>query len=412
MPRLIFVNRFFHPDISATSQLLSQLAFSLAADGWDVEVVTSRMRYDDRLCKLPASETINSVRVHRVATSRLGRGRARLRIVDYLTFYASTCWFLLRHLRAGDQLVLKTDPPMLSVPVVLLARIKRARVINWYQDVFPEIAYAAGFTIGRPRFNDAIRKVLFKLRDWSLRNSSTTVVLGTSMQRHLKEHGIPEEQMVIIPNWTDTETIVPVALQTNTLREEWDLSEQFVVAYSGNMGIAHEFEAIIDAADILRDDPRIQFLIIGGGFRLPFLQVETERRGLQNKLQFKPYQPYDQLSQSLGAANIHLISLRPSMEGLILPSKFYGIAAAARPTLFIGNTQGEIASLLREHGCGSSVESSDGSGLASLILDYANDPLRCQQEGLRARQLADSHYTALNAKNAWKKLLKHSDEPA
>ncbi len=412
MPRLIFVNRFFHPDISATSQLLSQLAFSLAADGWNVEVVTSRMRYDDRHCKLSARETVNSVFVHRVPTSRLGRGRARLRVIDYLTFYASTCWFLLRHLRAGDQLILKTDPPMLSVPVVLLARLKRVRVINWYQDVFPEIAYAAGFTIGRPRINEGIRRILFGMRDWSLRNSTMTVVLGTAMQQHLKEHGIPEEQMVIIPNWTDTAAIVPISPQNNELRHEWGLDEHFVVAYSGNMGIAHEFEAIIDAAEILRDDPRIRFLIIGGGFRIPFLQVETERRGLQDNLLFKPYQPYEQLSQSLGTANIHLVSLRPSMEGLILPSKFYGIAAAARPTIFIGNTRGEMATLLEEHECGASVENSDGRGLVNLILDYANDPQRCQLEGNRARQLAEAHYNAQNAKHAWEKLLKVTSEPS
>ncbi len=412
MPRLIFVNRFFHPDISSTSQLLSNLAFSLAADGWNVEIVTSRMRYDDHHCKLPARETVNSVLIHRVRTSRLGRGRAYLRMFDYLTFYMSTCWFLLWHLRAGDQLVLKTDPPMLSVPVVLLARLKRARVINWCQDVFPEVAYAAGFHIKPSRVNEGIRKMLFGMRNWSLRSSTTTVVLGTSMLQHFKAHGIPDEKLVIIPNWIDTAAIVPIPLQNNKLRQEWALDEHFVVAYSGNMGIAHEFEAIIDAAEILRDDPLIRFLIIGGGFRIPFLQNETVRRGLQDNIIFKPYQPNEQLSQSLGAANIHLVSLRPSMEGLILPSKFYGIAAAARPTLFIGNTLGEMATLIREQKCGSSVDNSDGRGLANLILDYANDPQRCQLEGERARQLVETHYTAQNAKTAWEKLLKSTAEPA
>ena len=111
----IVINRFFYPDHSATSQLLSDLAFHLAEGGHRVCVVASRQRYDDPGARLASRETVEGVGVYRVWTSRFGRRFLPGRAVDYLTFYLSATFRLWWLARRGDVVVVKTDPPLVSV---------------------------------------------------------------------------------------------------------------------------------------------------------------------------------------------------------------------------------------------------------------------------------------------------------
>ena len=137
MTRVIFVNRYFSPDHSATSQVLSDLTFHLAAIGHDVHAVTSRQLYDDSRAVLLESENIKGVQVHRVASTRFGRGALSGRALDYLSFYRSVRRSLREIAHAGDIVVAKTDPPLLSVALASVARQRRARLVNWLQDIYP-----------------------------------------------------------------------------------------------------------------------------------------------------------------------------------------------------------------------------------------------------------------------------------
>src|SRR5688572_28796716 len=110
--RLIFINRYFHPDHSATSQMLSDLAFALADRGHEVAVITGRQRYDAPTDTLPPRETASGVAIHRVWTTRFGRANLIGRTIDYATFYLTAGWRLWRLARPGDVVVAKTDPPM------------------------------------------------------------------------------------------------------------------------------------------------------------------------------------------------------------------------------------------------------------------------------------------------------------
>jgi colanic acid biosynthesis glycosyl transferase WcaI len=134
--KVVFVNRYFFPDHSATSQILSDLAFFLAERGWEVHVVTSRQRYDDAGAGLLPHEIVQRVRIHRVWTSGFGRRWLPGRAVDYLSFYLAAAWRLIALLSAGDIVVAKTDPPLISVVAAVAARMRRAKLVNWWQDVF------------------------------------------------------------------------------------------------------------------------------------------------------------------------------------------------------------------------------------------------------------------------------------
>ena len=195
--RIIFVNRFFYPDISATSQILSDLSFELAAGGEQIHIVTSRLRYDDAAAVLAAHEVVNGVAVHRVWTSRFGRGNLFGRLADYLTFYLTAPLKALALASRGDVIVAKTDPPIISVPLMFAARLRGAKLVNWLQDLFPEVAGALGMKLG----GGAVMCVLTWLRDRSLRAAAANVVLGSRMATIATAHA-PQSRVRVVPNWS------------------------------------------------------------------------------------------------------------------------------------------------------------------------------------------------------------------
>lgn len=396
--RLIFLNRFFWPDHSATSQLLSDLAFHLAANGIDVTVATSRQLYQDANAVLPAREQAHGVRVVRLWSTRFGRAGLVGRAFDYLSFYASTLAFLLLSSRPGDVVVSKTDPPLLGVLAAFAARLRRIRRVNWLQDVFPEVAQAAGLRVAR----GLLGRLVQSIRDSSL-NRATNVVLGERMAASVKARGIASIE--VIPNWADGAAIRPVPVHANALRRAWGLEDRFVACYSGNLGRVHESDTIVAAAERLEDEPVIVFLFIGGGNESERLRTEVERRGLGNVL-FRPYQPRELLGQSLTLADVHLVSLRPEFEGLVVPSKYYGIVAAGRPCLFIGNPEGEIAQLIRDGGCGITVAPGAGEALAKAILHLSKDPEQRAAMGVAARRQFEARFDKAIAMARWEALLR------
>ena len=127
------------------------------------------------------------------------------------------------------------------------------------------------------------------------------------------------------------------------------------------------------------------------------LSRTVRERGLQKQFVFRPYQRSDVLKYSLSAADVHWISLRPEFEGLVVPSKIYGIAAAGRPIIAITAKDGEIAALVESHRCGFVIEPGDAQALAARLTDLANDPALCAELGMRARTMLQNDLTKAHA---------------
>jgi glycosyltransferase involved in cell wall biosynthesis len=400
-PRLIFVNRFFFPDHSATSQILSDLAFHLARDGTPVSVIASRGLYDDARADLPAFEGKDGVAIHRVYRPRFGRSSLAGRAIDYLAMYASFATAVRRLAAPGDCLIVKTDPPLLSVALAPVARIKKLALINWLQDLYPELALDLGMRALAP-----VAPLMRAARNASLKAAHRNVVVGERMRRRLEAAGVAAAQIETIANWCDDESIKPTLPADNPLRSTWGLDDKFVIGYSGNLGRAHEYATVLDAADDLRSERDIVFLFIGGGHLTQSLRAEVERKGLTAMFQFRPYQPESGLAQSLSVPDAHWISLLPSMEGLIVPSKFYGVAAAGRPIIAVTDPEGEIAELVGDSQCGAVVAPGDGRSLARVIRELKHDRVRLEEMGHKARALLDQSFRRQIAFERWDSLLR------
>ena len=397
---IVFVNRFFFPDVSATSQLLTDLCFDLARQGIAVKVITSRQAIDNPQARLPAHESLHGVEVHRVWSPRYGRQNLLGRSLDYLGFYLSSAWCAYGLLGRGDTLVAKTDPPMLSVVLATVAALRGARLVNWLQDLFPEVATALGLR----GFSGLFAAALKGLRNRSLQQAAMNVVLGRLMAKRLMAEGIPGRQIRVIHNWADGRQLTPLAVADNPLRREWGLDHHFVIEYSGNMGRAHEFETILDAAGILREQAGIRFLFIGGGALRPAVERGAGQRRLEN-IVFKPQQARQTLVQSLNLGDVHLVCLRPELEGLIVPSKFYGIAAIGRACIYVGDPEGEIGQIITASGCGCCITPGNPGQLAQALLHLASDPGLCLEQGRRARAVFEDRFDRRLGVREWARVL-------
>ena len=410
--RVVFLNRYFYPDHAPTSVLLSDLAFALSKRGVSVTVITSRLRYDGSSRQLASRERIQDVDVHRVWTSRYGRAGLFGRSLDYASFYFAAAFRLWWAAGRWDIIIAKTDPPLLSLMAAGIARLRGARLVNWLQDIFPEVAMALrlGGSVGRLGFG-----LIRPLRNWSLNSATTNVVVGASMAKHLEKEKIPTEKIRLIRNWADGTLISPIGAAENQIRNSWQLKDRFVVGYAGNFGRAHDLGTIVSAMTLLHEQAlkaaeddivrRISFAFVGGGAQFPILEREIVQRHLAN-VQIHPYQPQERLSETLGVADVHLVSLNPEVEGFIVPSKFYGIAAAGRPVLFIGAAEGEIARLIDQAVCGFNVATGDGQALKDRILQLAKDPELRAAMGARARSAFEQHWEKSRAIGEWAELLR------
>ena len=381
--RLLFINRFFHPDQSATAQMLTDLAEGLAVSGTAVTVLTGRLGYLGGETAVPSEEQYKGVTVRRVWSTRFGRQSALGRLFDYLSFYLSSVWAAVQT-RDVDCVVVLSDPPILSVQAVLLGRLKGWKTVCWLQDVFPEIAVRAD------TLREGLRARLLRwAANWSLRSSDRVIVVGRCMERCLLAFGLQRDRLVLIPNWADGDHLTPVAPEDNWFRKQHGLEGQIVVMYSGNLGVVHETEALIPLIHYLRGIREVCFLFVGEGQGKTRLQNWASQEKLES-VRFLGYQNKEHLRYSLSAGDIHLVTLRSKMEGLSVPSKVYGIMAVGRPVVFIGPDGSEVASLIRESGCGEVFSPQESEKAALAILHLVQDYRRRENLGSAGRRYFES----------------------
>jgi glycosyltransferase involved in cell wall biosynthesis len=262
------------------------------------------------------------------------------------------------------------------------ARRTGARFVFLCEDVFPEVAELV------EDFQSAtVMRALDRLNRYLLREADAVVALGERMKRRLvEEKGADPSRVHVIHNWADCRAITP-GPRDNPFARAHGLVDRFVVMHSGNVGLSQNLDVLVEAAARLQSDPRVVVLVVGEGSRRERLERAAAERGLTN-LRFLPYQPKELLHESFAAADAFLVSLKPGLEGYIVPSKLYGILAAGRPFIAATDPSSEVAAIASEHHCGLLATPSDAGSLASQIAMLASDPRLAATLGANARRAA------------------------
>jgi glycosyltransferase involved in cell wall biosynthesis len=397
--KVLLLNQVFWPDVAATAQHGHDLGRYLAQHGVQVTALASRSLYSETGKALPREGGVDGIRIVRAGQSRFGKTALAARAFDFVSFYLAALWKAI-WLPRQDIVVCFTTPPFIAFVGILLRWLKGTKVVCWTMDLYPDVPVAAGVL----RRGSLAHSVFDAVDRFSLRHADRVVVLGRCMQQRLLEKGVDPKRMEVINVWADGDEVSVRPIEGNALRTAWQVGDRFVIEYSGNFGIGHDGETMYRAMQATRADDSIRWVIVGGGTRRGELETFVMTHDIVNAV-LKPYQPREALGELLSLGNVHLVSIAENFSGLLVPSKFYGVLAAARPVLYVGPRESEVARVIEESKCGLVIEQGDSAGLVKAIETLHADPQLAQAMGRRAREVFERTFTRSLACERWLRLL-------
>lgn len=359
--RIVVLNQHYWPEIAATAQLLHDLCVDLTEAGHRVKVVCGQPSYrvlDGQSADLPRREVHEGVQIERVLSYRPRERSIPRRLAHYGSYFATSLVEAMRE-RADVALVQSTPPLMLGMSGALMRRLGRVPFVYVVQDLYPDIALHLGVIQPGP----LARSVELAANALYVR-AAHVIAISDGMAERLVARGVPRSRITVIHNWADTSSLAEVP-RDNAFARAHGLSEGFVVQYSGNVGLSQGLEQLPKAAELVRDVP-VRFVVVGDGNAREPLEREVRARGLTN-VSFLPPQPRERLSELLGSSDVGLVTMRKGIGGDLVPSKLYGIMAAARPVLAAVEADSEVARVLDARGCGVRVAPETPEALAEGV---------------------------------------------
>ncbi|MBI96517.1 glycosyltransferase WbuB [bacterium] len=380
--RVTFSTQYFPPDFAATGQLINELTSSLAKEEIQVQIFTGMPSYAFNQYHAKRLEFETNRCIRRTRVSRLWPTRIRGRAINGILFCIRISIRLMRSSRRGDLVVYTTEPPYLPILGWLIFIFTRTPYILILYDLYPDVLVELGVL----NENNILISIWKRLNKFAYDSAKEVIVLSSKMQNRVsKTLSIDSSKITIIPSWSDPERIFPKEKSDNWFVKKYSLEHKFVVLYSGNQGRCHDLLTIIDAANCLRDQSEIVFLFIGNGAQNEIIKNYSHELSLNNCV-FLPYQDYKDLPSTLASADLALVTLNSSAEGLVAPSKLYGHLAAATPIGIISPEGSYLREIVNSNNCGRSFDNGDSIGLADWINFLINNPSEANKMGKSGRE--------------------------
>jgi colanic acid biosynthesis glycosyl transferase WcaI len=399
MNKIVLVSQVFYPDPCATSSLLTELALNLQNKNNKVVVVCGFPNgVDDQIVN--RHDNFDGIDIYRCGIKINSKAGLLQRIISYAFYLIHATWKLI-FLKDKDMMLGVTNPPFISILLLIVSAITRCKYYFILHDVYPEGLVA----VGKLKEKSFITKIWRKLNRYSYQRAIKLVVLGRDMKDLLiQNYGLAPEKIEYIPNWSITPTNTFIPFEKNDLARELNIQAKFVVQYSGNMGLWHDIDTFVRAAAQLKTNPDIQFLFIGNGIRQQQSHQLSQELELTNII-WMDFVPKDQLSTSLACAHVALISLNTGLEGIAVPCKLYGILGSGRAILAQVPATSEVADTIIEEECGFVIPPGDVAGLVNRIQQLAIDLDLTNTMGLRSFQAYKSKYTIETIAKQFKQML-------
>lgn len=374
----VFITQVYVPDPAAVGQHLADAAEELAARGHSVTVYTSRSGYDDPSVTYPSRENVRGVDVRRLPLSSFGKSSILIRVAGGLAFVGQAVVRSLTRRRI-DAVVVSTSPPMASLGALALGALRRTRVKYWVMDINPDQLVALG--MARP--GSASVRAFEWLNRRILARADDVIVLDRFMaERVVSKHDVGSK-LTVLPPWPAEDPPEMVGHPENPFRSAHAPDDRILLMYSGNHGPSNPLTTILEAAKRVADDPRLAFMFVGGGVG----KREVDEAASPNIISL-PYQPQSGLRYSLGAADVHIVTVGDAIPGIVHPSKVYGAMAAGRPILLVGPDENHVADILTEHHIGWHVRHGDVEGAVAVLKGIAEMPREeLEAMGRRAREV-------------------------
>ena len=385
----------FSPEPTGTGKYNGELAEWLAGRGHQVDVIAGLPHYPTWQVDPEYQGTgffiegIHGAKIMRVwhYVPRPDRLDAKHRILLESTFslfslrYWVPRWFSQRKYNV----VLAVSPPMQCAVFPLV--YERLRHVPWVfhiQDLQVDAAVRLGLLNGR------FTRILYGVESLLLRRATRVSTITEAMRRRIVEKGIPEENIWLFPNWADISFVRPLP-HNNNFRSELEIGDhEVLVMYAGNMGAKQGLELVIQAADRLRSEQQIKFVMVGAGAARSGLERLAEDLRLQNVL-FLPVQTLERLPEMLAAADIHLVVQRREAADLVMPSKLTNILAAGRPSIATADPGTALHQVLTEHASGIVTPPEDLDAFVEAVRRLSRDAGMRRKMGKNARAYAEQY---------------------
>ncbi len=256
------------------------------------------------------------------------------------------------------------------------------------QDIFPDSLVNAGMA----RKGGMIWRIGRRIEDATYKKADKIIVISEGFKRNIMAKGVPEEKIVVVPNWVDTEKIRPVPRAENPLFERLGLDRsRFYICYSGNIGHSQNIPLLLDAAKQLETEAAdLRFVIIGEGAEKAFLKDQIEKKQIQNMI-LAPFQPAEDLAYVFSLGDAGLVISKPGIGASSVPSKTWSIMAAGKPVIASFDEDSELTELLRTEQSGLCSDADDLSGFVANILRMYNDRDTCVAMGERGQRYAKEY---------------------
>jgi colanic acid biosynthesis glycosyl transferase WcaI len=396
----IFIHTMYYlPDFGSAPVLMDELARYLAAAGHEVEVVTTlpRKRTPEFRGLAYSRRASGRLVVKRLWTNSTPHPLGRLLAWN---IYTAGAMLNLLSLRRGDVLFLRTPPLQLGLPAFFAKALRGARVLVNVQDIHPDLAIESGILTNPAGIRFA--KVLEK---WVYGRADRIAVISDGFARNLREKGVPERKLEVLPNWVDTDFLRPLP-KDNPVSRRLGLQDKFVVMYSGTVSISSDLALgrVLEAAKLLAGEREILFVIVGEGLKKDALEAKADALGLKNTV-FLPFQPYANLPALLASSDVLLVPLDRDKSRLSVPSKLCTCMAAGRPILGLATPDSEVAAVLRATDCGPAVPPDDAAAVAAAVRALARSPERRREQGANARDYVVRHFAKGKILRSYEELL-------
>jgi colanic acid biosynthesis glycosyl transferase WcaI len=379
------VEQFYYPEGWGGAELPLDVTIHLVRAGFEVEVICGGDQYAPVEGAPPPDPRRHGIRIRRIPA--LLRGNVhRAKLLRQLWFYSALLPLLLFR-RPPELFVTQTNPPLAAILVAAVARMWRRPMVIIAMDIYPEVLIAHGAM----RENSSIGALLLRSFRWAYRSARRIVSLGPAMSARLVRKGVDAGRIIEIPNWA-TGKLGSITGAENALRREWRLEDKFVVLYSGNLGLAHEFEALLRGVEQARPSlPSLRVVFIGRGSRLAEVKRRVGELGLEPIVRFNDPLTATRLPESFGIADLAVVTLQQGFQGLVVPSKLQGYMARGIPVLYIG-PDSDIDQFIKRSSGGISVPCGDFQGVASALIELAADRKRLAALGLNGRRYYEAEF--------------------
>ena len=359
--KILLLNQCFYPDVVSTAQHLTDLATELAARGHEVTVVTSDRGYDEPGTRFKRHERWQGIEIIRIPSVSFGKQGRWRRAFNFASFLF-VCSLRLLTLKRFDQTIALTSPPLISFLAALFVKLKGGRFCFWVMDLNPDEAIAAGWLDEKSMTSRLLQRML----RYSFSAATQTIVLDRFMKERVIAKGA--ERVAIVPPWSHDDHVSYSEAGREAFRQRHGLRDKFVVMYSGNHSPCHPLDTLLEGARVLEKRDEIVFCFVGGGSE----QAKVRESGLSNVMCL-PYQPLDELSSSLSAADLHVVVMGEKFVGIVHPCKVYNILAVGAPALYIGPEPSHVTDI---HGQFLRARHGDVDAVVAAISEAMTNPTR------------------------------------